>query len=304
MRIMVEPQQVVHALTDELGLGPVVRVEPVEQGWFNEVFRVELGDRSVFVRINRDREAFPRELAAYQRGADCGMPVPDVVAYLPHSVTLDAPMLVLGEITGEPLGTSPPGRNARQRLHEQAGAMLRRLHAAPIDGYGTLTLRDGVLRGASSSWRNYWLVDNTYDRDLEAIARDGPVSGSEWARVERAIDTMVAVEVGPARFLHNDFHGAHIFTDGRAITGVIDFGNALAGDPRYDIAMARYFCEPFEAEAFTRGYGDVALDPMVQTYGVYVAAIKVLWSQRTGNEAGVEWGVAALRRALTIHSGA
>ena len=67
---MVEPQQVVHALTDELGLGPVVRVEPVEQGWFNEVFRVELGDRSVFVRINRDREAFPRELAAYQRGAE------------------------------------------------------------------------------------------------------------------------------------------------------------------------------------------------------------------------------------------
>jgi len=221
-----------------------------------------------------------------------------------HRDEIEVPMLVLGEIAGEPLGTASLADDARQRLFAHAGTMLRRLHAAPIGGYGTLTLRDGVLRGASSSWRDYWLIDNTYDRDLEAIVREGLVTGSEWARVERSIETMIAVEVGPARFLHNDFHGAHIFTDGRAITGVIDFGNALAGDPRYDIAMSRYFCDAIEAEVFSRGYGDLARDPMVHTYGVYVAAIKVLWGHRTGNPAGVEWGVAALRRALATRSGA
>lgn len=302
---MVELERVGRALTDEVGLGPVVRIAPVapnDQGSFNEVFRVALADRSVFVRINRDRDAFPRELAAYRRGAACGMPVPDVIAFLPHSLSIDAPVLVLGEVAGEPLGTAPLLDDTRRRLFAHAGAMLRRLHEAPIDGYGALTLRDGVLRGASASWRDYWLIDNTYDRDLEAIARDGLVTGSEWARVERAIDTMIAAEVGPARLLHNDFHGAHIFTDGRAITGVIDFGNALAGDPRYDIAMSRYFCDAIEAEAFTRGYGALALDPMVHTYGIYVAAIKVLWSQRTGNAAGVGRGVAILRRALMTHS--
>ncbi len=79
---MFDVDQVVIALRDELGIGPVVRVEPVEQGSFNVVFRAVLADRRLYVRINRDREAYPREVGAYRRAAACGMPIPEIVGYL------------------------------------------------------------------------------------------------------------------------------------------------------------------------------------------------------------------------------
>lgn len=291
---MIDVDQAVIALRDELGIGPVLRIEPVEQGSFNIVFRAVLADRRLYVRINRDREAYPREVGAYRRAAACGMPIPEIVGYLPWSGKIDASILVLGEIEGVSLDDASLTRDARRRVFEHAGAMLRRLHEAPIEGYGTLTVRDGVLCGGSASWRDYWLIDNPWDRNLEDIARDGLVSGPVYARIKGAIDAMCAADFGPARLLHNDYTSGHIFTDGRAVTGVIDFGNALAGDPRYDIAMARYFCDAAEADAFRRGYGPLARDPMVHTYDIYIAAIKVLWSYRNGNLAGAKRRAAVL----------
>lgn len=300
---MIDIERAVAALTDELGIGPVVRIEPVEQGSFNVVFRAVLADRRLYVRINRDLAAYSRELGAYRRAAACGMPVPEIVGYLPRSRTIDVSIMVLGEIEGESLDTASLTSDARRRVFAHAGAMLRRLHEAPIDGYGALTVRDGVLCGESASWREYWLIDNPWDRNLEDIVRDGLVSGSVYARVERTIDAMCTADVGPARLLHNDYTSGHIYTDGRAITGVIDFGNALAGDPRHDIAMSRYFCNADEADAFGRGYGPRARDPMVHTYDIYIAAIKVLWSHRTGNPADARRRVAVLE-ALTTGPGA
>lgn len=299
MMAMIDVDQVVIALREELGIGPVLRVEPVEQGSFNVVFRAVLAGRRLYVRINRDREAYPREIGVYQRAAACGMPIPGIIGYLPWSGTIDASILVLGEIEGVSLDQASLPLDARRGVFERAGAILRRLHEAPIDGYGMLTVRDGVLRGASASWRDYWLVDNPWDRNLEDIAREGMVSAPVYARVEGAIDAMCTAEFGPARLLHNDYTSGHIFTDGRAVTGVIDFGNALAGDPRYDIAMARYFCDAAEADAFGRGYGALALDPMVHTYDIYIAAIKVLWSYRTGDLAGATRRVAVLDAVTT-----
>lgn len=296
---MIEFDQAVIALREELGIGPVVGVEPVEQGSFNVVFRAVLADRGLYVRVNRDREAYPREVGAYRRAAACGMPIPEIVGYLPWSVTIDASILVLGEIEGVSLDDASLTRDARRGVFERAGAILRRLHEAPIGGYGMLTVREGVLRGASASWRDYWLVDNPWDRNLEDIARDGLVSAPVYARVEGAIDAMCAAEFGPARLLHNDYTSGHIFTDGRAVTGVIDFGNALAGDPRYDIAMARYFCDAAEADAFGRGYGALARDPTVHTYDIYIAAIKVLWSYRNEDLAGATRRAAALDALVT-----
>ncbi|MBA3825674.1 MAG: aminoglycoside phosphotransferase family protein, partial [Ktedonobacterales bacterium] len=38
------------------------------------------------------------------------------------------------------------------------------------------------------------------------------------------------------RLLHCDYHPLNVLTDGNRITGVLDWTNALAGDPRADVA--------------------------------------------------------------------
>jgi Ser/Thr protein kinase RdoA (MazF antagonist) len=41
-----------------------------------------------------------------------------------------------------------------------------------------------------------------------------------------------------AQVIHTDFHGENLLTDGRRITGVLDFGDALSGPVAMDVGVA------------------------------------------------------------------
>jgi hydroxylysine kinase len=42
----------------------------------------------------------------------------------------------------------------------------------------------------------------------------------------------------PVQVIHSDFHGENLLTDGRRITGILDFGDALAGPVAMDVGVA------------------------------------------------------------------
>ncbi|MGH3206786.1 MAG: phosphotransferase [Trebonia sp.] len=42
----------------------------------------------------------------------------------------------------------------------------------------------------------------------------------------------------PVQVIHTDFHGENLLTDGRRITGILDFGDALAGPVAMDVGVA------------------------------------------------------------------
>jgi hydroxylysine kinase len=42
----------------------------------------------------------------------------------------------------------------------------------------------------------------------------------------------------PTQVIHTDFHGENLLTDGRRITGILDFGDALAGPVAMDVGVA------------------------------------------------------------------
>ena len=42
----------------------------------------------------------------------------------------------------------------------------------------------------------------------------------------------------PAQVIHTDFHGENLLTDGRRITGILDFGDALSGPVAMDVGVA------------------------------------------------------------------
>jgi aminoglycoside phosphotransferase (APT) family kinase protein len=74
--------------------------------------------------------------------------------------------------------------------------------------------------------------------------------------------------------LHLDYHGLNVMTDGERITGVLDWANALAGDPRACFARTYMFLKLIPAtfrwtlrlrvstwlltQAWKRGYQQVA----------------------------------------------
>lgn len=55
--------------------------------------------------------------------------------------------------------------------------------------------------------------------------------------------------------LHGDLYPRHVLADQRQVTGVIDWGDVLVGDPAVDLSIAYTFFEPDERPAFWEAYG-------------------------------------------------
>jgi aminoglycoside phosphotransferase (APT) family kinase protein len=76
------------------------------------------------------------------------------------------------------------------------------------------------------------LLDNAAARPWRAMAL-----GRAMGRVHARIHTVAAPPaLGEGALLHMDYHPLNVMTDGRGITGVLDWANAAAGDPRTDVA--------------------------------------------------------------------
>jgi len=143
-----------------------------------------------------------REVLAMRAAADGGVPVPDVCA---DGVWQDRPALLLSWCAGQPVLHALRDRpQDGEPLGTAFGAMQARLHrvAAP-----------GALRQDGDRWIDW------------ADPDEAPLKARLHALRPR----------GDA-LLHLDYHPLNVLTDGSQITGVIDWANALAGDPRADLA--------------------------------------------------------------------
>jgi aminoglycoside phosphotransferase (APT) family kinase protein len=138
-------------------------------------------------------------------------------------------------LRGEPLA-------APTVVHGAAlGAFLRALHAVPLDD----AVRHGLPDPATTrGWR-----DRAFDRfDAEVLPRladPGPVA----LRLGR-------LRTAPASVLvHGDLRADHVLTDGRRITGVLDWSDARAGDPAKDLVWPLLETTTEVAAAVGEAYG-------------------------------------------------
>jgi hydroxylysine kinase len=211
----------------------------------DDVFRVVAGDGSSrLLRVS---------VAAAEHGGPAGgvslqaaillhlasaaprLPVQRVIASLDGrpEVTLPeaTPRLVrmTSWLDGDPLGSETVG----QGLRKDIGATLARLSMA--------------LRGFShpAARRTHWW-------DLQQLGRLRPLlgdlpPGGVLPEVREALgdyldrfDAVVRPRLArvPVQVIHTDFHGLNLLGDGKRVTGILDFGDALAGPVAMDVAVA------------------------------------------------------------------
>lgn len=106
------------------------------------------------------------------------------------------------------------------------------------------------------------------------------------ARVRELLPSFVAgvADVKPV-LLHGDLHLRHLYADGEELTGILDWGDAMYGDPLFDVARLT-LAGPEATTAFLAGYGDVAAP--ARTLAMY----RVLWSLsalQAEHRAGGDW---------------
>ncbi|MBW4718565.1 phosphotransferase family protein [Saccharothrix obliqua] len=171
-----------------------------------------------------DSHAVERE--AYRVLAGVGY-VPEVVhrgELRPRGSRWPWPFLVLRRVPGVPWPAVPAG--VRHALAHRLGEAIRELAGVPLTG--------GLLG-----------PDSTAFRDLLRARRSAALADHRrWGRLGPALLDRVELpdpdHLARTRVLvHGDLHGGNIFADpaGPALTGLIDFTDVYAGDPRYALVQ-------------------------------------------------------------------
>ena len=273
--IDLDPGSFIQAIKDDFGLS-VLSVENTTHGFASQVFKATLDGRVIFIRINKNPRIFPSEILGYALFEKQGIPVPGIVAYQEKPQTIGYPTMIMYAAEGIELRTSELSLEEKDTVYEAMGALMKRMHDIRVDGYGPVHAKDGKLVGRFSSWKENWTSRESYYREeLEYLKNNALLSEEEIQKLSDVHTEICSLQFGRASLLHGDFHGVHVFVQGTTITGVIDLGRLLAGDPRYDVAMSLVFQNPRQQEWFKKGYGDGAYDPVVIKYLLIIAAGKI-----------------------------
>jgi aminoglycoside phosphotransferase (APT) family kinase protein len=192
------------AILETLGCGDATAVVPVRAGSDTAIWRVESTGQLYALRVfppGREDDC-EREIVVMQAALAGGIPVPRVHA---AGTWRDRSALLLSWLPGRPMAEEVRTRPWRAwTLGVLFGRMQAAIHAVPAPG---------VLRQRTDAW----------------IAWAGPAEESLQVRLRVAEQRADAL-------LHLDYHPLNVMTDGTRVSGVLDWTNARAGDPRADAA--------------------------------------------------------------------
>ena len=181
----------------------------------------------------RDKEAFLLRLVAGR------IPAPEVV----HE---GAGFLVMTRLPGTPARFSEADP---VEVSRRLGRLLRDLHAVTFDSFGYIETR--VTDPVATNLEYMRLR-------IERKVRSGPPELRGALELHFAEHEAAFEGCTHAVLCHNDAHDANVLIEDGLITGLIDWENAVAADPIFDLA---------KAWAFSDGRSDDTLDALVEGYG-------------------------------------
>lgn len=250
----------------------------------NVDFMVKLADeRLVVVKVGPAAE-MKAEAWACRLLAGSDVPVAEVLGLEVGYGPSGSAIVILSHLPGEP--------SQDPVVMHQAGRAMRRVHAEHLPGWGSLVVDDiGMdprVRGEHQSWRDAVLAKTS---GLTSLV-DAGIIGIELADAARSsveVEDLLGYD-GPGVLLHNDLKPAHLFALGQAaqtqLTGIIDWGDASAGDPLSDLARLSK-SGPAATNAFLAGYGmepTPGLDMVLARYRVLGDVAALTYEHRAGGD--------------------
>lgn len=268
-------------LNDELHFPIAIteQIPPEKLGFHSHVFLGVYKGEEVVIKLGDTSGSQPYsvQVAISNFLHEHGLPVPRILFAADSTTQLNQPIIIESKVEGQSFRDGEISSPAM----ESAGTILEKINSIPIDGFGRIIVKNGKLAGELDCWKDFF---SKYHRHNEYALENGFIGKSEFGHVGKLIDEFSNQHVSQGYFLHGDYHGAHIFSKNDAVTGVIDYGHALSGDPRYDIAYAHFFLSPEQREYFNRGYGEQSTDEEVRKYLTLIAIQKVKTRHSRGSK--------------------
>jgi len=266
-------------------------------GGVNNVYRIDLAgaEAPIVLKIYGDEPAWnmaKEALVAGWIGQQAGIPIPrwlrvdESRTRIPFRFALTT--WLPGVTVRSLIGT--PGVDSACR---QMGALLRRLHTIPMTAYGYI-VANGIQRPQPT---NDDYMRAAFGRAFRQFREQG-ADESLTRRLEQSVQSrfhLLQHSAGPV-FCHDDLQQGNVLAacdrDGSLqLTGLIDFGNARAGDALFDLEKTLFCCgheDPQSRKHLLSGYGAIDHpDPegALWLYGVFHRVS--MWCHLT------RWGLAS-----------
>ncbi len=186
---------------------------------------------------------------------------------------------ILESAKGTLLYTAAQKKKNFSVVHKNLGTVVADIHSLHLEGYGRLvpdSISGKKVRGCMKSWQSFLAIQLdrhiAYCRTKKFLTRSGAEDVSEVLK-----EGIGSVSMHAPRLLHGDLAHHNLFSDGHRITGIIDWEDALAGDPVYDIAYwgTGSFGHDMWLAAFLKGYTSVRQLPKDFTFRYWLYYLRI-----------------------------
>lgn len=284
-------------------LGPVADLVTLQAGGWSSAYGFVADATEWVLRVGHHRDDFEKECVAgsWQQP---GLPVPEV---LEMGDAFGCHYIVTRRHHGTKLADLEPSRvaDAIEGLSEVLAAIRR----VELPGHGFGIWLAAEADAPAASWREY--LCSVADRDEERLVG----WRGNLARYQRASEAFrlgcTMLEAGSEAFptarglVHADLLLNHLIGPDGSITAVFDWGNALAGDPLYDIAWIVYCIPWFPAidrrhvlDLARRHFPDDDLDRLLPLYELHIALGELQYAAFREDVAGMDGATDRLERLI------
>jgi len=275
-------QAVAAFVASELGC-EATRVVRVDAFATNAVYAVDADGRRFVVKASMLHDALRAEAWACARGAGAGCATPAILGLGRLGTDDSMSAFIMRRVAGGPIVAGHPAL-------PEVGVGLRRLHTVRLPGFGWLAEAAWDERGDFSLRHSSWLgflqgICGDARRLADRYVVAAPVAEAAAAAIDAHADALAAVEVGS--LCHGDLKAAHILVEAGRLAGVIDWGDAVVGDPLWDIARFALRADGGAVSLLLAGYdpGRVMVDALawrVPLYGVLWMLVDAIVAHRLG----------------------
>lgn len=239
------PDRLLDYLRTTVGAGVGFAVAParLSGGFDTSIFAFRLGDAALarwqgdlILRLMARAEhslRVLREAATHAALVISGFPAPEALVAEPDPTALDRPFLIMRRLPGPNMlvnAVGPHGRAARiARLARDLAQAHALLHAVTADA-----LYEGARQFDVDPELFTLVGELRYQaRRIAAAGLSGLEPGIAWLKKNRPTPAQ------PEVICHGDFHPLNVVMDGDTLSGVIDWSQAIAAEPAFDVAATR-----------------------------------------------------------------
>ncbi len=234
------------------------------------LWAVELDTERVIFRANSlpaEMVDFPMvvEAALIRHFANQGYPVADIRCVDLTRTRCETDFAIGDESGGMPLANLDDDERLLLPQLAELGRWMGRIHAERISrGYGWIAIDPAdpignkrgnrpLFQGLFASWPEF--LDVKFAEHLRHCVRLKAIDMAEANRIEAwSARIKNTLSNSPSAILQNDLSSVNVFTDGRRIRSILDWEDAILGDPIFDVAGWATFHPVRRHSYFLRGY--------------------------------------------------